>query len=120
MNFFPRIFSLLESCQLYIIAKYKASNCCKIEEVIQRCSVKKMLLKILQNLQENPRHGIHKGANANNQANSSSQGSFRQETSITSFDSKQFNDVKGVKNFRKTLSLSRISRTDSKVFTGTR
>ena len=29
-------------------------NCCKIEAVIQRCSVKKVFLKILQNLQENP------------------------------------------------------------------
>ena len=37
--FFPtNDFSLLESCQLYLIAKYKASNCCKIEAVIQRCS----------------------------------------------------------------------------------
>ena len=26
---------LLESCQLYIIRKYKATNCCKIEAVIQ-------------------------------------------------------------------------------------
>ena len=45
---------LLETCQLYIIAKYKASNCCKIEAVIQRCSVKKEFLEILQNSQENP------------------------------------------------------------------
>ena len=37
--FFPtNDFSLLESCQLYIIAKYKTSNCCKIEAFIQRCS----------------------------------------------------------------------------------
>ena len=42
--FFPtNDFSLLESCQLYLIAKYKASNCCKIEAVIQRCSAKKFL-----------------------------------------------------------------------------
>ena len=35
--FFPTIdFLLLESCQLYIIAKYKDSNCCKKEAVIQR------------------------------------------------------------------------------------
>ena len=27
-----------ESYQLYIIAKYEASNCCKIEAAIQRCS----------------------------------------------------------------------------------
>ena len=56
MNFFSPTndYSLLEICQLYIIAKYKASNCCKIEAVIQRCSVKKAFLKILQNLQENP------------------------------------------------------------------
>ena len=47
-------FSLLESCQLYIIAKYKASNCCKIEAAIRRCSVEKVFLKILQNSQENP------------------------------------------------------------------
>ena len=54
MNFFPNNdFSLLESCQLYIIAKYKASNCCKIEEVIQKRSVKKVFLKILQNSKEN-------------------------------------------------------------------
>ena len=53
--FFPaNNYSLLESCQLYVIAKYKASSCCKIEAVIQRCSVKKAFLKILQNLQENP------------------------------------------------------------------
>ena len=53
--FFPtNEFTLLESCQLYIIAKYKATNCCKREAVIQRCSVKQVFLKILQNLQENP------------------------------------------------------------------
>ena len=46
--------SLLESCQLYIIARYKASNCCKIEAAIHRRSVKKLPLKILQNSQENP------------------------------------------------------------------
>ena len=46
--FFPtNDFSLLESCQLYITAKYKASNCCKIGAVIQRCSVKKGVLKHL-------------------------------------------------------------------------
>ena len=56
MNFFfsTNDFSLPESCQPYIVAKYKASNCCKIEAVIQKCSVKKMFLKILQNSQENP------------------------------------------------------------------
>ena len=49
--FFPaNIFSLLESRQL--IAKYQASSYCKI--VIERCSVKKMFIKILQNSQENP------------------------------------------------------------------
>ena len=37
--------SLLESCQLRIIAKYKASNFCKIEPVIQRCSAKKVSQK---------------------------------------------------------------------------
>ena len=53
-DFFPtNDFSLLESCQLYLIAKYKASNFCKIEAVIQRCSVKKEFLKILQNSLEN-------------------------------------------------------------------
>ena len=31
-------FSLLESCQLKIIANYKASNCFKTEAVIQRCA----------------------------------------------------------------------------------
>ena len=54
--FFPtNDFSVLESYQLHIIAKYKASNCnyCEIEAVIQRCSIKKVFLKILQNLQEN-------------------------------------------------------------------
>ena len=36
-HFFPtNDFSLLESCHLYVIAKYKTSNCCKIEAVIQR------------------------------------------------------------------------------------
>ena len=54
MNFFlDNDFSLLESCQLYTIAKYKASNCCKIEALMQRCSVKKEFLKILQNSPEN-------------------------------------------------------------------
>ena len=47
-------FPLIESCQLYIIAKYKASSCCKIEVVIKGCSVKKVLLKILQNSQVIP------------------------------------------------------------------
>ena len=31
-------FSPLESCQLYIITKCKASNYCKLESIIQRCS----------------------------------------------------------------------------------
>ena len=45
-------FWLLESCQLYVIAKYKASNCCKVEAVIQRFSVKKVHCKkgVLKNL----------------------------------------------------------------------
>ena len=47
-------FPLIESCQLYIIAKYNASSCCKMEVVIQGCSVKKVLLKILQNSHEIP------------------------------------------------------------------
>ena len=39
--FFPtNDFLLLESCQLYISAKYKASNCFKIEAIIQRCLAK--------------------------------------------------------------------------------
>ena len=59
-------------------------------------------------------------ANANSQANSPSQRSFRQQTSITTFDNKQFNDVKSVKNSWKTLSLSKISETDLKLFTGAR
>ena len=46
--FFPiNICSLLETFQLYVIAKHKASNCCKIEVVIQRSSVKKVFLKNL-------------------------------------------------------------------------
>ena len=54
MSFFPiNGFSLLEHCQLYITAMYKVSNCCKIEAVIQRCSAKKLFLKMLQNSQEN-------------------------------------------------------------------
>ena len=54
MNFFlDNDFSLLESCQLYTIAKYKASSCCKIEALMQRCFVKKEFLKILQNSPEN-------------------------------------------------------------------
>ena len=49
--FFPAyVFSLLESRQL--IAKYQASSYYKI--AIERCSVKKMFIKILQNSQENP------------------------------------------------------------------
>ena len=49
MNFFfpTNPFSLFESRQLYIIAKYRASNCFKIEAAIQRCSVKKGVLKNL-------------------------------------------------------------------------
>ena len=47
-------FWLLKSCYLYIIAKYEASNCCKIEATIQRCSVKKVFLKIFQNSQKSP------------------------------------------------------------------
>ena len=48
-EFFPELyptvdFSLHECCQLYIISKYKATNCCKIEGV----------LKTLPNSQENP------------------------------------------------------------------
>ena len=47
--FFPtNDFSLLESCLLYVIAKYNASNCCKIGAVIQSGSVKKVSLKILK------------------------------------------------------------------------
>ena len=41
MKFFPNNeFSLLESCQPYIIEKYNTSNSCKMEVVIQSCSVK--------------------------------------------------------------------------------
>ena len=47
-------FSLLESCQLYIITKCKAITCCKIEALIQMCSVEKMFLKILQNHWKTP------------------------------------------------------------------
>ena len=54
MNFFPtNDFSLLKSCQLYIIAKYKASSWCEVEAVIQGCSVKSAFLKILQNFPMN-------------------------------------------------------------------
>ena len=52
--FFPtNDFSQLESCQLYMTANYKPSNCCKIETVIQRYYIKNVLLKIFQNSQEN-------------------------------------------------------------------
>ena len=45
MNIFPtNDFSLLESCQLYILAKYKVSSCYKIKAVIQTYSVKKGVL----------------------------------------------------------------------------
>ena len=57
MNFFSLIMifdSLFQSYQLYKTAKYKASNCCKKEAVIQKCSVKEKFLKILQNSKENP------------------------------------------------------------------
>ena len=47
-------FPLLESCQLYLIAKCKLSNCCKIEAVIQRCSVRKVVLKNLANFTGKP------------------------------------------------------------------
>ena len=51
MNLVPtNDFSLLQSCRLYIIAKYKASNCCKTEAFIKSCSVKKVFLKIFQAL----------------------------------------------------------------------
>ena len=34
MNFFPtNDFSQLEICQLYLMEKYKDSNCCKIDAV---------------------------------------------------------------------------------------
>ena len=59
MIFFPtNDFSLLESCQLYVISKYKASNCCQIEAVIQWCSIKNVFLKTLQNSQENLCSGV--------------------------------------------------------------
>ena len=46
MNFFlTNDLSLLESCQLYIIAHYKASYCYKIETVIHRWSAKKDVQK---------------------------------------------------------------------------
>ena len=52
--FLTKDFSLLESCYLYIITKYKASSCCKIEAVIQKGSVKNGFLKILQNSKKSP------------------------------------------------------------------
>ena len=49
--FFPtNDFLPLECCHLYMNAKYKASSCCKIEAVIQRCSVKTVFLKILEKI----------------------------------------------------------------------
>ena len=45
--------SLLESCQPYIIAKYKASNCCKQTSIHSQVFCKKAFLKILQKSQEN-------------------------------------------------------------------
>ena len=44
--FLTNHFSLLESYQLHIIAKYKARNCYKIEAAFQRYSLKKIILKI--------------------------------------------------------------------------
>ena len=46
------VFSLVESCQLYIITNTKPAT--KIEEGIQRCSVKKVFLKTLQKSREIP------------------------------------------------------------------
>ena len=43
-------FPLLESGQLYMIAKYKVSNCSKIEAVIQKCSVNKSIYKYVEKL----------------------------------------------------------------------
>ena len=40
--FLTNDFSLLENCQLYIIANYKASNYRKIEAFIEWCSLKKV------------------------------------------------------------------------------
>ena len=51
-DFFPD-FSLLESCQPYIIAKCKASSCCKLEAVIQRFR-KKGVLKHLAKITGKP------------------------------------------------------------------
>ena len=47
-------FHYLKVFQLYIIAKCKINNSGRIEAVIQRCSVRKVPLKILRNLVENP------------------------------------------------------------------
>ena len=53
--FFPNDdFSLLESCQLYLLAKYKPIYSCKIQAVIQRCSAKKVFLNILQKFTRKP------------------------------------------------------------------
>ena len=54
MNFFPNVFSILGRCQLYIIAKHKASNCFKTEAVIQRFSGKKEFLKNLEKFTGKP------------------------------------------------------------------
>ena len=55
MNFFPtNDFSLIEGCQLYIIAHHKTSKCCKIEAAIRRCSVKKCVLTIFAKLTGKP------------------------------------------------------------------
>ena len=53
-DFFSRLMTshYLKAASHYIIAKYKTSNCCKMKAVIQRCSVKKMFLKILENSQK--------------------------------------------------------------------
>ena len=54
-SFFPtNDFSLRESCQRYIIAKYKASQLFWNRGSHPEGPVKKVFLKILQNSQENP------------------------------------------------------------------
>ena len=56
-EFFSRLMAshfLRSHCQLYIIPEDKARNCCKIEAVIQSCSVKTVFLKIVQISRENP------------------------------------------------------------------
>ena len=52
-DFFSRIMTSLY-LKVYLITKYKAIYCCKIQAVIRRCSAKKVLLNILQKFTRKP------------------------------------------------------------------